>query len=120
MIRAYDQFAALLAKFRTALKTGQDLVALNAQLDDAYIDLPLAADGVHLLGPEEVWDAARQLAARSRETLVVHRDIAEVLRTRNDHSLGIPWLDLQPARNASGDALAEFSTACRSVLEGER
>lgn len=118
VVRTYGQFAALLAKFRTALKADQDLVVINTQLDDAYVDLALAADGVHLLGPEEVWDAARRLAAKSREALVAHRDFAEALRTRSDQSADIPWLDLQPGRNASGTALADFSTACRSVLEG--
>lgn len=118
VVRAYGRFAALLSKFRMALKAGQDLDLLNAQLDDAFIDLALAADGVHLLGPEDVWDAARRLQAKSREALVAHRDFAAALGTRSNQSEGIPWHDLQPARNASGTALADFSTACRLVLEG--
>ncbi|MHC5260842.1 hypothetical protein ACYSUO_23415 [Streptomyces sp. UC4497] len=119
VVRAYGQFAALVSKFRMALRDRQDLTALNAQLDEAFIDLALAADGVHLLGPEDVWDAARLLQERSRETLVSHRDFAEMLRTRADPSAAIPWEQLRAEREANGSALADFSTACRRVLEGE-
>ncbi|MFD7774295.1 hypothetical protein [Streptomyces sp. NPDC059753] len=119
VLRAYGYFAALVAKYRMALKAGQDLDLLNTQLDDAYLDLALAAGGVHLLGPVEVWDAARRLEGRSRETLVAHREFAEMLHTRVDHSTAIPWHELQPEREANGAALADFSSACRRVLEGD-
>ncbi|WP_327668102.1 hypothetical protein OHN75_01010 [Streptomyces sp. NBC_00484] len=61
VVRSYGQFADLESEVRMALRGSQDLTALNAQLDEAFIDLALAADGVHLLGPEYVWDAARLL-----------------------------------------------------------
>ncbi|MET7321490.1 hypothetical protein [Streptomyces sp. NPDC005549] len=116
VMRAYGQFSAHIAKYRIAVGTGQDASAMHSDLDDVFQDLAVAAGALHMLGPQEVWQAADDLRAASLESLRAHREFA--VQRAGAYEFGdIPWGEIEWARAGARRAQGKFAAACRETLE---